>query len=72
MADDIVTQLRFIVPIHEGRRGHDCIAAAADEIERLRAEVERLMKIVEFSCGTAGDCFWKNYAATPQEDDRAE
>jgi predicted transcriptional regulator len=38
MPDDIVTQLRFIVPIHEGRRGHDCIAAAADEIERLRAK----------------------------------
>jgi hypothetical protein len=39
--DDIVDRLRFIVPIHEGRRGHDCIAAAADEIERLRREVEQ-------------------------------
>ena len=39
MADDIVTRLRRIVPIHEGRWGHDCIAEAADEIERLRAEI---------------------------------
>ena len=47
MADDIVTQLRFIVPIHEGRRGHNCIAAAADEIERLRAENEALNAMFE-------------------------
>lgn len=39
MADDIVTRLRRIVPIHEGRWGHDCIAEAADEIERLRVEI---------------------------------
>ena len=37
MTDDIVTQLRAIAPIHEGRKGHGCIAKAADEIERLRA-----------------------------------
>ena len=36
VSDDIVTQLRAIVPIHEGRKGHGCIAKAADEIERLR------------------------------------
>ena len=40
MTDDIVTRLRKIARIHEGRVGHDCINDAADEIERLRAEVE--------------------------------
>lgn len=36
MSDDVVTRLNLIAPIHEGRKGHDCIAEAADEIERLR------------------------------------
>ena len=45
MSDDIVTRLRHIAPIHEGRIWHECIAQAADEIERLRAEVERLTHI---------------------------
>lgn len=38
--DDIVAKLRKIAPIHDGRKGHDCIADAADEIERLRKEEE--------------------------------
>ena len=37
VTDDIVTRLRHIAPIHEGRIWHECIAQAADEIERLRA-----------------------------------
>lgn len=44
MSDDIVIQLRKIVPIHEGRKGHDCIAEAADEIELLRNLVETYQK----------------------------
>ncbi len=36
--DDIVTRLRFVAQIHEGRVKHECIAGAADEIERLRRE----------------------------------
>lgn len=51
MTDDIVTRLRKIAPIHEGRKGHECIAESADEIERLRAERQKqytlLLNVVE-------------------------
>lgn len=40
MNDDIVTRLRAIAPIHEGRKRHECISEAADEIERLRKELQ--------------------------------
>ncbi len=43
MGDDIVTRLRKIAPIHEGRIDHDCIAEAADEIERLRETVQNFL-----------------------------
>jgi hypothetical protein len=45
MIDDIVTRLRRIVPIHEGRKNHECIGEAADEIERLQAQAYQLAAI---------------------------
>jgi hypothetical protein len=66
MGDDIVERLRFIVPIHEGRRGHDCIAAAADEIERLRREVDDLRIYIRMSAING----LRMVGLTTKEDDR--
>lgn len=66
MGDDIVERLRFIVPIHEGRRGHDCIAAAADEIERLRAAGAALYVLLDEMHKHVGALF----ADATREDDR--
>ena len=53
MSDDIVTRLRAIAPIHEGRKRHECIFEAADEIERLRVDLRFLLhhiEMLECSC----------------------
>jgi hypothetical protein len=36
VTDDIVADLRYCADIHVGRIRHECIAEAANEIERLR------------------------------------
>lgn len=51
--DDIVTRLRAIAPIHEGRKRHECIPEAADEIERLQDDLRFLLhhiEMLECSC----------------------
>ena len=47
VTDDIVTRLRAIAPIHEGRKRHECISEAADEIERLRSKYDRLLNHIQ-------------------------